>query len=113
MVVIEATGLFHLNWATALTRAGYLVAVINPLLANRLCRLKNALRQSKTDPIDARGLCHLARERGVTLLENYRFELDTARPQLQHLQTVRQALRRSLTNLKKTYRSLHEPASPK
>ena len=112
LVVIEATGLLHLNWAAALRRAGYLVAVINPLLAHRLCGLKIALRESKTDPIDARALCHLARERGQALLEFYRFELDTARLHLQRLQTVRQALRRSLTNLQKTYRSLLELSFP-
>ena len=32
LVLIEATGLLHLNWSAALTKAGYAVAVINPLI---------------------------------------------------------------------------------
>ena len=36
LVLIEATGLLHLNWAAALSKAGYAVVVINPLIARRL-----------------------------------------------------------------------------
>nr|MDQ6912153.1 IS110 family transposase [Verrucomicrobiota bacterium] len=106
LVLVEATGVLHLNWAAALTKAGYAVAVINPLIARRLYRVENALRDSKTDPIDARGLCTIAREQGAALLSLYRFTLCPAQFGLQRYYTVRLALRRSLTNLKKTYRSL-------
>ena len=112
LVVLEATGLLHLNWAAALERTGYAVAVVNPLMAHRLYRVENALRDSKTDPIDARGLCQLAREQGESLLHLYALRLEPTRLQLQRLATVRQALRRSLTNLKKTYRSLLELSFP-
>src|SRR5207253_7791218 len=57
LVLIEATGVLHLNWSAALTKAGYAVAVINPLIARRLYRVENSIRDNKTDPIDARGLC--------------------------------------------------------
>ena len=106
LVLLEATGLLHLNWAAALSKAGYQVAVINPLIARRLYRVDNALRDSKTEPIDARSLCQCAREQGAALLQLYRFRLRPAQLSLQRLYTVRLALRRSLTNLKKTYRSL-------
>src|SRR5438046_1724267 len=96
LVLVEATGLLHLNWAAALTRAGYRVAAINPLIARRLyLRLPNVLRESKTDPIDARGLCRIGRERGEALLALYGFGLRAAQVSLQRLQTVRQALRRT------------------
>jgi transposase len=36
LVLIEATGLLHLHWSAALAKAGYAVAVINPLMARRL-----------------------------------------------------------------------------
>ena len=36
LVLIEATGLLHLNWSAALTKAGYAGAVINPLIARWL-----------------------------------------------------------------------------
>ena len=111
--LIEATGLLHLNWAAALAKAGYKVAVINPLIARRLYfRLDNVLRESKTDPIDARGLCRIAREGGEKLLALYGFRLRREQMTLQRLQSARQALRRSLTNLKKTYRSLLELSFP-
>jgi transposase len=113
LVLVEATGLLHLNWAAALTKAGYQVAVINPLIARRLYfRLDNVLRESKTDSIDARGLCRIARERGEQLLTLYGFKLQREQVTLQRLQCARQALRRSLTNLKKTYRSLLELSFP-
>ena len=112
LVVLEATGVLHLNWSAALTQAGYAVVVINPLLARRFYPIENALRDSKTDPIDARGLCALGRLHGEKLLAKYRCQLEPERLALQRLQTVRKALRTSLTNLKKTYLSLLDLSFP-
>ena len=112
LVVIEATGVLHLNWSAALSKAGYAVAVINPLMARRLCPLENSIRQNKTDPIDARGLCELGARQGEKLLAHYRFALQPEQFALQRLQTVRKALRTSLTNLKKTYQSLIDLSFP-
>lgn len=102
LVVLEATGVLHLNWSAALTRTGYAVAVIKPLMARRLCTLENSIRQNKTDPIDARGLCELGARHGEKLLAHYGFSLTPEQFALQRLQTVRKALRTSLTNLKKS-----------
>ena len=112
LVVMEATGVLHLNWSAALSKAGYAVAVINPLMARRLCPLENSIRQNKTDPIDARGLCELGARHGEKLLAHYRFSLAPGQLALQRLQTVRKALRTSLTNLKKTYQSLLDLSFP-
>jgi transposase len=112
LVVIEATGLLHLHWSAALSKAGYAVAVINPLMARRLCTLENSLRQNKTDAIDARGLCALGALHGEKLLAHYRFSLKPEQLALQRLQTVRKALRNALTNLKKTYQSLLDLSFP-
>lgn len=111
LVVVEATGVLHLNWSAALTQAGYHVVVINPLIARRFYPVENALRDSKTDPIDARGLCALGQLHGEKL-QKYRFALEPERLALQRLQTVRKALRTSLTNLKKTYVSLLDLSFP-
>jgi transposase len=112
LVLIEATGLLHLNWSAALGKAGYEVIVINPLIAHRLYRVENALRDNKTDPIDARGLCAIGALHGEKLLAKYRFVLEPERLGLQRMQTVRKALRTSLTNLKKTYQSLLDLSFP-
>ena len=112
LVVIEATGVLHLHWAVALTRAGYHVAVINPLMARRLYTVENSLRENKTDPIDARGLCSIGALHGEKLLAHYRFGLKPEQFALQRLQTVRKALRSALTNLKKTYQSVLELSFP-
>ncbi len=112
LVVLEATGVLHLNWSAALTQAGYAVVVINPLIARRFYPVENALRDSKTDSIDARGLCALGLLHGEKLLAKYRFQLEPERLALQRLQTVRKALRTSLTNLKKTYTSLLDLSFP-
>lgn len=112
LVLIEATGLLHLNWSAALSKAGYEVAVINPLIAHRLYAVENSLRDNKTDPIDARGLCAIGALHGEKLLAKYRFSLEPERLGLQRMQTVRKALRTSLTNLKKTYQSLLDLSFP-
>jgi transposase len=112
LAVLEATGVLHLNWSAALTKAGYAVVVINPLMARRLCTFQNSIRQNKTDPIDARGLCELGARHGEKLLAHYRFTLRPQQFALQRLQSVRKALRRSLTNLKKTYQSLLDLSFP-
>ena len=112
LVLIEATGVLHLNWAAALVRAGYAVTVLNPLMARRLYTVENSIRDNKTDPIDARGLCALGRLHGEKLLAHYRFGLKPEQFALQRLQTVRKALRNALTNLKKTYQSVLELSFP-
>lgn len=112
LVLIEATGLLHLHWSAALTQAGYAVAVINPLIARRLYRVENSLRDNKTDSIDARGLCAIGALHGEKLLTHYRFSLKPEQFALQRLQSVRKALRSSLTNLKKTYQSLLDLSFP-
>jgi len=112
LVLIEATGVLHLHWAAALTKAGYAVAVINPLMARRLYTVENSLRDNKSDPIDARGLCAIGALHGEKLLAHYRFSLKPEQFALQRLQTVRKALRNALTNLKKTYQSGLELSFP-
>lgn len=112
LVVIEATGVLHLPWAAALTRAGYDVAVLNPLMARRLYTVENSLRDNKSDPVDARGLCSIGALHGEKLLAHYRFGLKPEQFALQRLQTVRKALRNALTNLKKTYQSVVELSFP-
>jgi transposase len=112
VILIEATGILHLNWAAALSKAGYAVAVINPLMARRLYTVENSIRENKTDPIDARGLCAIGALHGEKLLTHYRFSLKPEQFALQRLQTVRKALRNALTNLKKTYQSVLELSFP-
>ena len=112
VVVIKATGVLHLHWARALSKAGYAVAVINPLIARRLYRVENSLRDNKSDAIDARGLISIGTLHGEKLLAHYRFDLKPEQFALQRLQTVRKALRNALTNLKKTYQSVLELSFP-
>jgi transposase len=112
LVLIEATGLLHLNWSAALSKAGYAVAVINPLIARRLYSLPNSIRDNKSDPIDARGLCTIGALHGEKLLSHYRFCLKPEQFVLQRLHSVRKALRSALTNLKKTHQSLLDLSFP-
>ena len=102
LILIEATGVLHLNWSAALTKAGYTVVVINPLIARRLYSVENSIRDNKSDPIDARELCAIACAQGAKLLALTGLVFAPNSFALQRLQTVRKALRRSLTNLKKT-----------
>jgi transposase len=112
LVLIEATGVLHLNWAAALSKAGCSVAVINPLIARRLYTLENSIRDQKSDAVDARGLCAIGALHGEKLLARYCFRMEPQQLALQRLQTVRKALRSALTNLKKTYQSLLDLSLP-
>ena len=112
LVLIEATGLLHLNWSAALSKAGYAVVVINPLIARRLYTLGNSIRDNKSDPIDARSLCGLGHLHGQELVRLYRFSLKPEQLCLQRLHSVRRAVRKSLSNLKKSYRSLLDLSFP-
>ena len=112
LVLIEATGMLHLNWSAALAKAGYTVVVINPLIARRLYRVENSIRDNKSDPIDARQLCGIGRTEGEKLLALYRFRIKPEQFCSQRLQSVRKAVRKSLSNLKKSYRSLLDVSFP-
>ena len=112
LVLIEATGMLHLNWAAALSKAGYAVVVINPLIARRLYTLGNSIRDNKSDPIDARQLCGIGHLHGQKLLRLYRFALKPEQLCLQRLHSVRKAVRKSLSNLKNSYRSLLDLSFP-
>jgi transposase len=112
LILVEATGVLHLHWSAALSKAGYQVAVINPLMARRLYHLENSIRDNKTDAVDARGLCAIGLREGEKLLTHYRFLLKPEQFALQRLQSVRKALRSAFTNLKKTYGSLLDLSFP-
>jgi transposase len=112
LAVIEATGSLHLHWSAALTKAGYAVAIVNPLMARRLYTVENSLRDNKSDPIDARGLCAVGMLHGEKLVAHYRYSLKPEQFALQRLQSVRKALRKALTNLKKSYQSVLELSFP-
>jgi hypothetical protein len=82
------------------------------LIARRLYTLGNSIRDNKSDPIDARQLCGIGRLHGEKLLSLYRFALKPEQFCLQRLQSVRKAVRKSLSNLKKSYRSLLDVSFP-
>jgi transposase len=111
LVLIEATGLLHVPWAEALGALGATVLVINPLITKRLPAIANVLRQHKTDRIDALALCEIGRLHAHQL-QRFRYRPDPQRFGWQRLHSVRQQLRRSLTNLKKCYASLLDVVFP-
>ena len=111
LVVLESTGVLHLGWAEALSAAGCVVVVLNPLVSKRLSALANAIRDHKSDAVDAHGLAEIGRLHGAAL-ERFRYRREAGRFGLQRLHTVRAQLRRSLTNLKKSYASLLDVVFP-
>ena len=100
-VFMESTGRYHLPWARRLAAAGFTVYVVNALLAKRLMGAANALRQNKTDRIDARELARMGRLHGADLA-TYRFREDPARVGLRTLCAVRVQQRRLLTDTLKS-----------
>lgn len=110
-VFIESTGRHHLPWCERLHAEGFKVYVLNPLVTKRLYSAANAIRDNKTDPIDAATLCEIGRL----------YERDLARflylPQaqklgLQSLVSSRRVLRRQCTNLLKAAADLLDLVFP-
>lgn len=104
-VFMESTGRYHLSWARRLVTAGHPVYVLNALLAKRLMGPANALRQNKTDKIDARELTGIGRRHGAELA-TYLFREDPGRLGLRTLCQVRVHQRRLLTDTLKSAANL-------
>jgi transposase len=111
LVLMEATGVYHLAWTERLRKAGAEVHVLNPLLAARLQSSANALREHKTDHVDVARLCETGRLYGPDLAR-FRYQSQPAQQGLKQLDHARRLLRGSLTNLKKSLRSHLELVFP-
>jgi transposase len=111
LIVIEATGVYHLAWAERLVQAGAEVYVLNPLLAARLESAANALRGHKTDRVDVAKLCEIGRLY-TAALARFRYQPAPARQGLRQLDHVRATLRATFTNLKKALKSQLELVFP-
>ena len=98
IVVMESTGRYHLRWARRLAASGHEVYVLNALLAKRLATSANALREYKSDPLDARHLARVGRLHLATI-RTYRFHENPARQRLRELCQVRTNQRRILTEV--------------
>lgn len=111
LVIMEATGIYHLAWAERLVRAGAEVYVLNPLLAARLESFANALRQHKSDRVDVRRLAEVARLH-ASELGRFRYQAKPEHQARRQLDHVRSTLRRTLTNVKKALQSHLELVFP-
>lgn len=111
LVIVEATGVYHLAWAERLTKAGAEVYVLNPLLAARLESAANALRDNKTDSVDVAKLTEIARLYPSALVR-FRYRPQPAQQGLKQLDHARRTLRATLTNLKKSLKSQLELVFP-
>jgi transposase len=111
LVLLEATGVYHLPWAERLHAAGAEVYVLNPLLAAQLGSVANALRGHKTDHVDVHRLCESGRLY-ADQLARFRYRPEPARQGLKQLTSARATLRATLTNLKKSLQSHLELVFP-
>ena len=99
VVAIEATGLHHVNWCELLACAGYAVYALNPLISKRCYSPGNAIRDAKSDPLDAEGLCRIAGSPELSSLERFRYRSSAASFALKRLLCVYKAQRKALTSL--------------
>ena len=111
LVLLEATGVYHLAWAERLTKAGAELYVLNPLLAANLQSAANALREHKTDSVDVDRLCETGRLFADQLVR-FRYQSRPAQQGLRQLDHARGKLRGALTNLKKSLKSRLELVFP-
>lgn len=100
LVAIEATGLYHVQWCELLAQEGFPVLALNPLIAKRHYSSENAIRDIKTDKVDAAKLCDLARREGPKL-SRFRYRSDPKLFGLKRAIGAYKAQRGALTNLLK------------
>jgi len=100
-IFMESTGRYHLTWARRLAAEGHEVHVLNALLAKRLIGAANALRQNKTDKLDARDLAAMGRKHGDEL-GSYRYRENAPKMGLRVLCQVRVNQRKMLTDTLKS-----------
>jgi transposase len=110
-IFMESTGRYHLTWARRLSEAGWSVYVLNALLAKRLMGAANALRQNKTDKIDARELANVGRLHGADL-GRFLYREDAGQVGLRSLCQVRVHQRHLLTDTLKSANHLLKTMLP-
>lgn len=99
IVTIEATGLHHLRWCEVLVSNGYSVLALNPLITKRLYCASNAIRDNKTDAVDAQGICKVGADNAAEL-QRFLYKSDPRRFGLQRMLCAYKAQRKALTSLK-------------
>ena len=98
LVVAEATGMLHLDFCEAFEKSGCQVVAINPLYGrNRSAR--NAIRDNKTDRLDAESLAELGLSDHEELLKRFAYHCPVERFELQRYVSSSKILRKSLTNI--------------
>ena len=107
LVVAEATGMLHLDFCEAFEASGCQVVAINPLYGrNRSAH--NAIRDNKTDQLDAESLAELGLRDHEELLKRFAFHCPVERFALQRYVSSSKILRKSLTNIiKHTATTVH------
>jgi len=111
LVIVEATGVYHLPWVERLVQTGASVRVLNPLLSARLESAANALRGHKTDRVDVAKLAEVGRLHDDAL-QRFTYRSDPARIARRQMDSSRARLRELLTNLKKSVQSHVELVFP-
>ena len=107
LAVAEATGMLHLDFCEAFEKAGCQVVAINPLYG-RNRSAKNAIRDNKTDRLDAESLAELGLRDHEELLKRFTFHCPVERFTLQRYLSSSKILRKSLTNIiKHTATTVH------
>jgi transposase len=94
-----------------LVEKGATTLALNPLVAKRTTPLSNAIRDHKTDPIDALGIA-MTVQREAAQLGRFTYHSGPARTGLHKLQSVQRVVRKSLTNIKKNWGSLLDLVFP-
>lgn len=111
LVVMESTSHYHLRWARALASYGHRVFIVNPLMAKRMQRGAQCLRQNKTDKIDAYQLALLG-VRDLDELVNYEFKIEANVNPIKQLCKTYSIHRKILTELLVSAKMLLESMVP-
>lgn len=59
LIVVEATGVYHLKFVFGLEKKGYVVSVVNPFVIKKFAEMK--MKRVKTDPVDSRMILEYAK----------------------------------------------------
>jgi len=79
LIVMEATGIYHLNLLSYLLEQGLSVSVVNPLFIHAFTK-SMTIRKTKTDAKDAHIISIFAKRNGATLKLSHSNDLESIKP---------------------------------
>ena len=99
LIVMEATGIYHLNLLSYLLEQGLSVSVVNPLFIHAFTK-SMTIRKTKTDAKDAHIISIFAKRNGATLKLSSSNDLESIKPIVREKEKLTNSMSALKTDMK-------------